>query len=160
MNGTYSVFAHFDDCGQADNACSQVMNSTNGIERIGTRRLDASRIDHGRIDSVLHGAFDSAGLADAVSRQAAPGAGLMLDPFLSSDTTAAVGASVADYDRNTGYVSAEQSSAAENSDDYIICAQGGREATEHAARLLRSLGGRNVHVCCPPGDFLEAQEEN
>ena len=137
----HNVFARFSTGDAARQACQRVLSSTNGITRIGTRMVVPP-----------HAASDHNPLtAEAISSTVLPGAAIEHGHW-DQPMGAAVDAArqEAEYDRRTGYEPPRDA-------DYILCAQGSREAVEHAAKLLRSLGADTVDVRDSTGDFLSGQ---
>lgn len=137
----YNAFAKFDNPDAARRATDQVLSSTNGIVRIGTRMF---------VPPHAQGQHNSS-VADAISGTVLPSAGVYHGQWIVPNEVAMEAArQEAQYDRRTGY---EQPCDT----DYILCAQGSREAVEHAAKIMRDMGGQNVDVRDAKGSFLDGQ---
>jgi len=136
----FNAFARFDDQKAADNASRRILDTTNGITRIGSRKVVPSRRqipnDHA---------------ADAISTTVAHSAA-MINPeqSVNSDTISEAAVQEAEYDRRTGIEPPRKPY-------YILCAQGEKEAVMQAAKLKRDFGGSNVDVRDAKGDFLSGQ---
>lgn len=137
----YNVFARFDTSRSAQSACDKVLSSTNGITRIGTRMVIPPHAED------MHNPNTAEAIGTTVLHSAAIGQG---ENSITDGSAVAAARLEAEYDRRTGYEPPSDK-------DYILCAQGSREAVEHAAKLLRSLGGRCVDVRDAKGDFLSGQ---
>lgn len=137
----FTAFAKFDNYDAAQKACDQVLSTTNGIVRIGTRRFVPPHAlgDH------------NPNTAEALAQTVLPGSGTHHGHW-NQPIGAAVDAArqEAEYDRHTGYDTPGDL-------DYILCAEGSREAAEHAAKVMRSMGGANVDVRDAKGSFLDGQ---
>ena len=137
----YSAFAKFDDYNSAQRACEAVLSSTNGITRIGTRAFVPPHAQKQHNGSA----------ADAIAETLLPGSGTYHGQWIVPNEVAMAAARQhAEYDRRTGVEPPRDS-------DYILCAQGSREAAEHAAKVMRSMGGCNVDVRDSRGSFLDGQ---
>lgn len=134
----YNVFARFSDSRSAQQACEQVLNSTNGITRIGTRMV----IPPHAAGSCNPDAPQA--IASIIPHSSAT------SHAQSDPTVAAAARQEAQYDRRTGLEPPRDA-------DYMLCAQGSKEAVEHAAKLLRSLGACSVDIRDAKGNFLSGQ---
>ena len=137
----YNVFARFDTSRSAESACQQVLDSTNGIVRIGTRRVTPPHAER------MHNPLTAEAISTTVLHSTATGRG---EASVTNGSAVSAARLEAEYDRRTGYEPPRDV-------EYILCAQGSQEAVEHAAKLLRSLGGRNVDVRDAKGSFLDGQ---
>lgn len=137
----YNVFARFDTGELAKDACQQVLSSTNGIVRIGTRMVVPPHAQD------MHNPLTAEAISTTVLHSTATGQG---ERSATDGSAVAAARLEAEYDRRTGYEPPRDK-------DYILCAQGEKEAVEHAAKLLRSLGGRCVDVRESKNSFLDHQ---
>lgn len=131
----HNVFARFPDCASAQQACDRIAAIEN-INRVGTRVVVPPHADNG------HNPHTAEAIAVTVSHStaASPVEGSVVDAARRE----------AEYDRRTGLDSPGDR-------DYMLCAQGSREAVEHAAELLRDLGAHSIDVRDSDGDFLSSQ---
>ena len=137
----YNVFARFGDSESAKIACDQVLESTNGIVRAGTRMV----VPPHAVDK--HNTATADAISMTVTHSTATDHGSFMHP---DDTAMAAAEQEAEYDRRTGYEPPRDA-------DYMLCVQGSKEAVEHAAGLLRSLGACSVDIREAKGDFLSGQ---
>jgi|GEM_PF-1694011 len=137
----FSAFAKFDNYDAAQKACEQVLSSTNGIVRIGTRMF---------VPPHAHDEHNPR-TADAIAKTVAHSSAMAGTQWIVPNDVAMNAAEIeAEYDRRTGYERPRDC-------DYILCAQGSREAADHAAKIMRSMGGANVDVRDSRGSFLDGQ---
>ncbi len=137
----HSAFAKFDNYNAAQRACEQVLSSTNGIVRIGTRMF---------VPPHAAGEHNPA-TADAIAGTVAHSSAMTDAQWVVPNDTAMLAAQIeAEYDRRTGYERPRDC-------DYILCAEGSSEAVRHAADIMRSMGGMNVDVRDSRGSFLDGQ---
>ena len=136
----YNAFAKFDSQAAAQKACDAVLDSTNGIVRIGTRMF---------VPPHAHGSHNPA-TADAIEKTVVHSCAMTGDWVVPNDVAMNAARTEAEYDRRTGYERPQDC-------DYILCAQGGREAAVHAAKIMREMGGCNVDVRDAKGSFLDGQ---
>ncbi len=137
----FSAFAKFDNYEAAQKACDAVLGGTNGIVRIGTRRFVPPHAwgDHNQ------------NTAESIAPTVLPSSGTHHGQWDQSIGTAVDAArQEAEYDRKTGLEPPRDT-------DYILCAEGGKEAVEHAAKIMRSMGGSSVDVRESRGSFLDGQ---
>ncbi len=137
----YNVFARFGDSRSAQAACDHILDSVDGISRIGTRMVVPPHA------SGKHNPLTAEAINETVLHSAAimPG---HRNEFIGAAVDAA--RMEAEYDRRTGL---EQPRDA----DYMLCAQGSKEAVEKASEMLRSLGAQSVDIREAKGDFLSGQ---
>ena len=137
----FSAFAKFDSQFSAQKACDAVLAHTTGIVRIGTRKF------------VPPHAWDSGNrnAPEAIAQVVLPGSGTYHGHWNEPMGVAVdAGRTQAEYDRKTGYQQPADT-------DFILCAEGSREAAEQAAKIMRSMGGSNVDVRDSRGSFLDGQ---
>lgn len=137
----FSAFAKFDNYDAAQRACEAVLERTEGIVRIGTRRFVPPHAwNSGNRNS-----------PEAIAQVVLPGSGTYHGHWHEPMGVAVDAARTeAEYDRKTGYQQPADT-------DFILCAEGSREAAEHAAGIMRSMGGCNVDVRDSRGSFLDGQ---
>lgn len=131
----HNVFARLDTMQAAENARQKLLGGIDGISRIGIRPFDPP------FTNTDYSAF----VSDAIAPTVVPESGIH---SVSRETAHSAAIQEAVYDRRTGY-------EMPRSEDYLLCAQGTRDAVEHAAELLRSLGARSIDVRDSKGDFFD-----
>ncbi len=134
----YNAFAKFDSQSAAQKACDAVLSSTNGIVRIGTRMF---------VPPHAQGEHNP-GTADAISKTVPHSSAMTGEWVVANDVAMNAARIEAEYDRRTGYEQPRDC-------DYLLCAQGSKEAVEHAAKIMRDMGGCNVDVRNAKGSFLD-----
>lgn len=136
----YNAFAKFDSQSAAQKACDAVLSSTNGIVRIGSRMVVPPRAQ----------GVSNPGTAYAIEKTVAHSSAMTGEWVVSNEVAMNAARIEAEYDRHAGYELPRDS-------EYILCAQGSKEAVEHAAKIMRSMGGCNVDVRNARGSFLDGQ---